>query len=367
VADALHTHGTVVSAQDARLDDAGLIAPQTSTLDVRTGVMLAPGATSLVTGTTSTAPMTVTIAPHHWVTSRGTANGPYRGALEGARTVNIATAPGANSRMDVVWVRQADATPGVPSQDATTGEEYGVTTGTPGVSPTRPALPVGAVELATVTVAAGAANTLGAGVTIAQTARLTNTRGGPIVCRTVAERNALTGYLGGEEVLVLATGMTYKHDGTRWRFIRYLGPRGNAPTVYYTRGGLSVPNNSTAFVTGWTAVKSHPFVTVSGDTFTFQEAGIVTPVARMTSDTDRPGGASAVAMVVSNQPMVAEDTRPRNVGYPSAGTLRQTLVLPATYVEPGDTLRVSAFQTNTATPTPVAVLYDAYLSISLTG
>lgn len=195
--DALHTHGGVTDAKEARLAQAGLIAVQGPTaLDARTGVLAGPGTTTLVTGTSATAPMTVAVAPHQWVTSRGAANGPYLGALEASTAVTIAAAPaaGAGTRIDVVYDKQQDATPGVPTPDATTAPLYGVVTGVPGGG--KPALPVGALELATVAVAPGATATNGAGVTITNTARQTVARGGIVPTRDQADRDSLTTYDG---------------------------------------------------------------------------------------------------------------------------------------------------------------------------
>jgi hypothetical protein len=194
VADALHTPGAT-SAADARLADAGLIAPHGAGMAVRTGVLYGPGATALVTGTAATAPMTVNIAAHHWITTRGTADGVYRGAAEAVRTVNIAAAPASNSRIDVVYVKQND-TASTVSPDGTTGDVYAVVAGTAAATPTKPAIPVGAEELAQLTIAAGATATNGAGVTITNTARLTVTRGSPVPVRNQTERDALTAYPG---------------------------------------------------------------------------------------------------------------------------------------------------------------------------
>lgn len=191
----LGTPGGVVSDEDHRLAQAGLIAAQTSSLAVRAGVLISPTATALVTGTSATGTMTVSVGAHHWVTSRGTADGVYLGALEAAATANIAAAPGANSRIDVVYVKQNDSGSTV-SPDADTAFAAGVQTGTAAVSPTKPSIPVGALEIATVTVAAGATSTNGAGVTIVNTAPLTSTRGAPVWVRTQAERDALTAYNG---------------------------------------------------------------------------------------------------------------------------------------------------------------------------
>lgn len=194
MADALHTPGAT-SAADARLADAGLIAAHGAGMAVRTGILYGPGSTALVTGTAATAPMTVNIAAHHWVTTRGTADGVYRGAAETVKTVNIAAAPAANSRIDVVYVKQND-TASTISPDGTSSDIYAVAQGTAAAAPTRPALPVGAEELATITIAAGATATNGTGVTITNTARLTITRGSPVPVRDQTERDALTTYPG---------------------------------------------------------------------------------------------------------------------------------------------------------------------------
>ncbi len=192
MSDGMHVAG-VVDARDARINDAVLVAlASASPTDVRTGVLAGPGSLTLVKPTAAQAPMTVTIDPHHWFTSRGAANGPYRGANETTRTVNIAAAPASNSRIDVVYVKMQDATAGVPSPDGISGELYGVVTGAVAVSPLKPALPIGAEELATVTVAAGATATNGAGVTIANTARQTALRGAPLPVANPAERTALS-------------------------------------------------------------------------------------------------------------------------------------------------------------------------------
>lgn len=192
---ALGTPGGVTSDEDHRLAIAGMTAAQTSTVAVRTGVMVGPGSTALVTGTSATGTMTVAVAPFHAISTRGAADGVYLGVLAAATTVTIAAAPASNSRIDVVYAKQNDSGSTI-SPDASTTYVVDKVTGTAAVSPTKPALPVGAVELATVTVAAGATSTNGAGVTIANTALPTVARGAPVPVRTQAERDALTAYDG---------------------------------------------------------------------------------------------------------------------------------------------------------------------------
>lgn len=190
---ALFTHTGSTDAQHARLAMGGLIAVQgPSALDIRTGVLVAPGSRSLITGTSSTGPMKVSVAAHQWVTSRGAANGPYLGKLAAATLVDIAVAPGSGTRVDVVWDKQQDSTLGVPSPDGVTAPQVGVTTGVVGQG--KPAIPVGASELGTVTVTAGATRTDSAGVTIAQTARQTAARGARIPVLDAADRDGITPY-----------------------------------------------------------------------------------------------------------------------------------------------------------------------------
>lgn len=222
MANALGTPGGVVTDEHHRLDQAGLLAAQTSSLAVRTGVMAGPGSTAIVTGTSATGTMTVNIAAHHWVSTRGTADGVYLGTKEASTTVNIAAAPGSNSRIDVVWSKQNDSGSTI-SADGSTAESYGVTTGTAAASPTKPAIPVGAVEIATVTVAVGATNTLGAGVTIANTAAQVVARGARIPVRTQAERDALTVY-GGLEVYRIDTGAVELYSGVSGTWITTTDP-----------------------------------------------------------------------------------------------------------------------------------------------
>lgn len=182
--DALAVGGGVTDPRDARHAVGGLLALQGPTaLDVRTGVMVGPGSTQLITGTTRTGPkMSVRLGEHVAVTSRGTANGAYLGpTLEAPLEVDVELAPASGSRIDVVYVKQRDTTSGVPTPDATPGPLYGVLTGQVSTgTPAKPSLAaiVGAEELGTVQVSAGATSTNGSGVIITNTARPTVARGG---------------------------------------------------------------------------------------------------------------------------------------------------------------------------------------------
>lgn len=260
---ALHTPGPpgvgAVSPADARLDDAGLIAAGATLLEPRTGVLYGPGAATLLTGTSDTAPMTVAIGAHHWVTSRQASDGVYRGANEQAgRKVNIGAAPGggAGDRIDVVYVKQGDPQSTISTghaTDATAAPVYGVLAGTPGAG--KPALSVipGAEELGTVTVSPGAVSTNGAGVTIANTARLTVARGAPIPVRNLAERDAITTPL--QQVHRLDTGgWEIRSLGAGWVPITNLYDTGwlntgiNAPRTVSTGGSRYRVKNGVCYV-----------------------------------------------------------------------------------------------------------------------
>ncbi|MDP5182187.1 hypothetical protein QOZ88_06020 [Blastococcus sp. BMG 814] len=209
--DALAVGGGVTDPRDARHAVGGLLALQgPSALDVRTGVLVGPGSTQLITGTSKTSPMSVQIGAHVAVTSRGAANGAYLGpTLEAPTEVNVELAPASGSRIDVVYVKQRDTTSGVPTPDATTGPLYGVLTGQVSTgTPVKPSLTdiVGAEELGTVQVSAGATSTNGSGVVITNTARQSVPRGAPVPVRSKAERDALQAYPGLEVVLIAADG-----------------------------------------------------------------------------------------------------------------------------------------------------------------
>jgi hypothetical protein len=225
MADGLFTAGSSVSLAEARLDLGGLLALQGPTeLDVRTGVMAGPGATALVTGTAATAPWTVNVAQHHWVTSRGSANGPYLGTKEALTAVQLTAPPASNSRIDVVYSKQQDATAGIPTPDAVYGELYAVQAGTASATPVKPTIPPGAVELATVTILSTAtAGTAGAGVTINNTVPLTVARGAPIPFRTLAEALATTGGYVGQPGIDMATARDLYWNGSTW--VKKGGPR----------------------------------------------------------------------------------------------------------------------------------------------
>lgn len=248
IRDGLHTGADpatptvgVVSAEDARLSNAATFARSTTGLGVRTGVLY-HGVTALLAATATTAPsMTVTVAPLAIVGQKAAGEGVYVPVSVATAIIDIAAAPGSNSRVDVIFAMQRDAG-SATSPDTLTQGEVGVVTGTAAVSPTKPAIPVGAVEIGTVTVAAGATATTNGTVTIATTCRWTVPLGSPVPVRNTTERAALTQYDG---LLVnrLDTNVLERSDGAAWYAI------GDRPAY----GRIRNPANIAGFGSGvWT-------------------------------------------------------------------------------------------------------------------
>lgn len=195
IEDGLHVAG-VTSAVEARYVQAGMFAHASPpSLAARAGVLW-HGKDSILGATSSTAPMTVTVAPLHFVAVRGEADGAYLGGSRNYVTLDVAAAPASGSRIDVVFARQESSEVGIPSPDASTRGVMAIATGTSGTSPTKPAIPAGGVEIGTVTVAAGATKTSDAQVTIATTCAWTTMLGGVIPVRDATEMNALPGIRG---------------------------------------------------------------------------------------------------------------------------------------------------------------------------
>lgn len=188
---------------DERLILAGLIA-KNSDGTARVGVFPA-GSGPIVTGR---ATMGYDIAPFKSVASR-TGNGVELVANDAVTTVATTVAPGANSRIDVIWFRTqftANTDPGnVPI--------FGVTQGTAAGVPTKPPIPAGAVELATAQVPSTATTT--ASVVITQSGPLTAAAGGIVPVRNSAD---LTAYdaAPGTTARRLDNGILQYRDGTAW-------------------------------------------------------------------------------------------------------------------------------------------------------
>lgn len=190
---------------DERLILAGDIVSTTGGAP-RTGVL--PSHTNaLVTGLAS---MAVSVASFNGVFSR-TGAGVEKAANNGATTVTIDTAPGSNSRLDVVWARAQFAASG----DANSLVVFGKTTGTAAASPAKPAIPAGAMELATVLVPSTATTMQSSGVVITQTHQYTAMEGGTVLLRNQVEADAWTPH-DGSKAYRLDLSAEFTRVGGQW-------------------------------------------------------------------------------------------------------------------------------------------------------
>lgn len=246
VGDSLFVAGLALDVREARLALAGLLATNSADpLDVRTGILFT-GDTQLLSGTATTSPSpTIAVDGFHFVSSKGSTNGPYVGCATPTPALPVPAAPALGQRrMDLVWVRQNDAQ-AVVAADASTAGELGVTMGAATVSPSpaKPDLPAGAVEVGTIlwdSSSTVATNSNAAQCTLATTGRWTVTRGAPIPVRDVAERNGLTTRPGLMVLRLDKPGLIQRHDGAGWRGRRE--GRGTFAGTTNSSGQLNVPH-----------------------------------------------------------------------------------------------------------------------------
>ena len=101
-----------------------------------------------------------------------------------------------------------------------------MTCGTAASSPTAPAIPAGAFELARNTMTSAATTTASTGNTITQTAPYTAPRGGVVYCRTTTERDALTASaITSNPITISLDGVLWTcNDATTWRPLVPLAP-----------------------------------------------------------------------------------------------------------------------------------------------
>ena len=145
-----------------------------------------------------------------FVTSKGKADGVMIFTNDGVVDVPIAAgAPVSNSRIDVLWVKHEDNTTG----DAASLPIFGVTSGAAAGSPTKPAIPTGAEEIATLRAYSGTTGASGGANILTNTYKMTAGRGGIVPVRTLTERDAWTAPapVDGQFVLVLADDTTYQY------------------------------------------------------------------------------------------------------------------------------------------------------------
>lgn len=187
---------------------------------------------NLVTGRGDS--MSVTVHPFNAVLNR-------YGALliqnDGDVKVPLPAAPSANSRIDVVYVKQNETRS--PMSDSSDDKFFGVAKGTAAATPVAPDVPAGALPLAQVLLPAGVSNTSAAGVVITQTYIGAAMKGDMLRVQTSAQRDALTKVPDGTLLHNVADNCDYVRKDGKWRF-----------EGLFTENDLTDKNNS-----GWNIVQ----------------------------------------------------------------------------------------------------------------
>lgn len=169
---------------DARRDMSGLFVCDKNTMMPIAGI-LDRSQDNLVTGRGDS--MSVTVHPFNAVLNR-------YGALliqnDGDVNVPLNAAPSANSRIDVVYVKQNETRS--PMSDGSDVPTFGVVEGVAAAVPVAPVVPDGALALAQVLLPAGVSNTAASGVVITQTYIGAAMKGDMLRVQTSAQRDALT-------------------------------------------------------------------------------------------------------------------------------------------------------------------------------
>ena len=197
---------------DARKDMSNLFACNTS-MEPHPGLLTVGGSSAangnVVVGMSNR--MAVTVRPFQAVLNR-------LGALlimnDGDVTVPLQAAPSANSRIDVVYVKQREKR--APISDSEDGPIIGVVTGTANLTPVAPRVPDGAVALAQVKVPSGVTNTTASGVVITQVYPFAATRGEELRFRTKGDMDGFAA-LDGTKAVTLADNAHYVRSGGAWK------------------------------------------------------------------------------------------------------------------------------------------------------
>ena len=157
--------------------------------NIKTGVSItAKSLTGLVTAGNG---MNSDIAAFDAVTNR---YGPVWLSNDGTISVKHAAAPSANSRIDLICIKQNETAS--PASDPTDGPEAIIVTGTPAVDPVTPATPEGALALARVTIPSTATSMTSTGVIYEQMYPFTASAGADLLFRGETEKDAWTPWEG---------------------------------------------------------------------------------------------------------------------------------------------------------------------------
>lgn len=239
------------SFMDARRDMSGLFVCDKTTMLPIAGI-LDRSQSNIVTGNSNS--MSVTVHPFNAVLNR-------YGALliqnDGNVNVPLNAAPSANSRIDVVYVKQKEKRS--PMSDDSDFPVFGVAKGVAAATPVAPSVPSGALALAQVLLPAGVSNTAASGVVITQTYIGAALKGDMLQVQTSAQRDALANVPDGTVVHNVADGCDYVRKGGKWRF-----------EGLFTENNLTNKNNA-----GWDVVRIRGTVHngIANGFFWFNRAG----------------------------------------------------------------------------------------------
>lgn len=194
---------------DARRDMSGLFVCDNTTMMPIAGI-LDRSRDNLVTGNSNS--MSVTVHPFNAVLNR-------YGALlvqnDGDVNVPLSAAPSANSRIDVVYMKQNETRS--PMSDSSDNPTFGVAKGVAAAAPVAPAVPVGALALAQVLLPAGVSNTAAGGVVISQSYIGAALKGDKLLVQNSSQRDALTHVPEGTLLHNVADGCDYVRRDNAWK------------------------------------------------------------------------------------------------------------------------------------------------------
>lgn len=148
-----------------------------------------------------------------FATSKGKADGVTLPTNDGVVDVPIAAgAPASNSRIDVLWVKHEDNTTG----DTASLPIFGVTSGAAAASPDEPAIPTGALRLATLRAYASTTGASGGANVLTNVYQMTATRGGIVPFRTSTELAAWATAVEGQLAFTLDNDGVALFSGGEW-------------------------------------------------------------------------------------------------------------------------------------------------------
>lgn len=228
----------VTTPLDARLMDMATIVCNADG-SPRAGVL--GGANPSIVSALAT--MHVAVAAAEFATTKGKADGVAIFTNDGTVNVAIAAAPASNSRIDVIYVKHNDNTTG----DANSTPIFGVAQGTAAASPTKPGIPTGALELATLRVYAGTTAANGGANVLTNTYAMTAARGGVVTFRTYADLAAWTTAVAGQIAYVIG-GNLYEWTGSGWAMQTFAEAAGMV--TFGGSGGANYLDIAVAFPAG---------------------------------------------------------------------------------------------------------------------